>query len=516
MLKSRINGNSLLFIISTIMVLFMWTIYAAHHQFKFLRDYVLLQGIDTLSSGKTILLFIFLITPVILLIISFFISRKDNNAKQLPLLLTLTLTFTSIGMIAAGNGLVEYHFSIFMMLALIAYFRSIQLIIISTVIFAVQHFAGYFLFPELLCGTSDYRFSLLMIHAVYLVLTALANVILILHSKRIANENRIIQEEATKQYQNIIEQLQETSSSILAVSNQIDNEAKNTEHVSSVVTSGSSDLYNGAQDLQRSVDDNLRYVENLLTIAKELNEGSLSVNNQAVHTAENVEQGMALITTTENQFVIVKDSVGHLNTLITSFQNIIQEINQFVGEISSIADQTNLLALNASIEAARAGEFGQGFAVVAGEVRKLAGESEESANNIRKLVQSIESESSLISEEMEVCITEVENSTDSMHSSQQIYEVITHSMEDVIKQMKDILTVSETLAEDGTNMSASMEEMSAVSEESLSNSEEIASTTKQQIENVETLSNVGNQLREQSHKLRELVQRISDHEKTTT
>src|SRR5690554_4675281 len=167
MLKSKINGNSLLFIISTIMVLFMWTIYAAHHQFKFLRDYVLLQGIDTLSSGKTMLLFIFLITPVILLIISFFISRKDNNAKQLPLLLTLTLTFTSIGMIAAGNGLVEYHFSIFMMLALIAYFRSIQLIIISTAIFAVQHFAGYFLFPELLCGTTDYRFSLLMIHAVY-------------------------------------------------------------------------------------------------------------------------------------------------------------------------------------------------------------------------------------------------------------------------------------------------------------------------------------------------------------
>src|SRR5699024_5335307 len=108
----------------------------------------------------------------------------------------------------------------------------------------------------------------LMIHAVYLILTALANIILIAHSKRVARENKRIQAEAAQQYQNIIDQLKKTSSSILDVSNDIDHGAKTTEHVSSVVTSGSTDLFNGAQDLQRTVDDNVTYVENLLTIAK--------------------------------------------------------------------------------------------------------------------------------------------------------------------------------------------------------------------------------------------------------
>src|SRR5690625_2844536 len=319
MFKSQSNGNTFILAISAILALFMCVIYIAHHQFKFLRDYVLLQGADSLSSGKTILLFVFLFTPIILFLIAFIIYRNDKNAKQLPLLITLTLTFTSIGMIAVGNGLVEYHFSIFMMLALIAYFRSVQLIIISASIFAVQHFAGYFLFPELLCGTTDYRFSLLMIHAVYLTLTSLANIILIMYSKRVANEHKKMQDESAKQYQHIITQLQETSTSILAVSNEIEHGAKNTEHVSAVVTNGSTDLFNGAQDLQRSVDDNVIYVENLLTIAKELNDGALAVNNQAVYTAENVEQGMTLITTTEKQFITVKNSVVHLNTLITSF-----------------------------------------------------------------------------------------------------------------------------------------------------------------------------------------------------
>jgi len=61
-------------------------------------------------------------------------------------------------------------------------------------------------------------------------------------------------------------------------------------------------------------------------------------------------------------------------------------VNQLLGEISSIADQTNLLALNAAIEAARAGEAGRGFAVVADEVRALSTNSNNLNNKIREVV----------------------------------------------------------------------------------------------------------------------------------
>lgn len=63
----------------------------------------------------------------------------------------------------------------------------------------------------------------------------------------------------------------------------------------------------------------------------------------------------------------------------------VQEIAQLTANIIEITDQTNLLALNASIEAARAGEAGKGFAVVADEIGKLATNSAEAAEQIRKV-----------------------------------------------------------------------------------------------------------------------------------
>jgi methyl-accepting chemotaxis protein len=69
-----------------------------------------------------------------------------------------------------------------------------------------------------------------------------------------------------------------------------------------------------------------------------------------------------------------------------------QKIGEILELINAIAERTNLLALNAAIEAARAGEAGQGFAVVATEVRKLAERSIDSTESIRQIIASVQDE----------------------------------------------------------------------------------------------------------------------------
>ena len=67
-----------------------------------------------------------------------------------------------------------------------------------------------------------------------------------------------------------------------------------------------------------------------------------------------------------------------------------QEINKIVELIEHMTEQTNILALNASIEASKAGELGQGFSLVAAEIRKLAERASDSTKDVRLVVSEIQ------------------------------------------------------------------------------------------------------------------------------
>ncbi len=111
---------------------------------------------------------------------------------------------------------------------------------------------------------------------------------------------------------------------------------------------------------------------------------------QAAQTADDkVESGQQVVRQSLQRIELLATSSTSASASIESLGAEIQNIGTVLSVIKSVAEQTNLLALNAAIEAARAGEQGRGFAVVADEVRALAKRTQQSTEEIERLVSTL-------------------------------------------------------------------------------------------------------------------------------
>ncbi len=179
-----------------------------------------------------------------------------------------------------------------------------------------------------------------------------------------------------------------------------------------------------------------------------------SVKNKATDIASmmniSIEQSQGLrkrLVETQGLVKESKDAIGDLFSQITESAHTEEELSSQVEQLSrnaddvksildiinDIADQTNLLALNAAIEAARAGEHGRGFAVVADEVRNLAGRTQKSLAEINSTIMVIVQEINSVSSQMNLNSQKMERLSDMSKSVQETYEKMSSNLSSVVQ-----------------------------------------------------------------------------------
>ncbi|PMG15837.1 chemotaxis protein [Vibrio splendidus] len=172
--------------------------------------------------------------------------------------------------------------------------------------------------------------------------------------------------------------------------------------------------------------------EMIATAMTEMASSANNVADSAGDTARNTDEAdkqsqhtQQLIHNTVDNIQGLAGQLGTASEAVANLDSDVHNIVKVLDVIGDIAEQTNLLALNAAIEAARAGEQGRGFAVVADEVRNLAGRTQSSTKEIQLMINNLQEGSRNAIKTMEVCATTSESTvTESQNASEALQQIV--------------------------------------------------------------------------------------------
>ncbi len=299
----------------------------------------------------------------------------------------------------------------------------------------------------------------------------------------------------------LIENFFYLSVSIVKSSRQVSKTAQDASSSINEISKTIEEIAKGASEQASDAQQGVQVVEKLSEQINVVYESYKDVTDESNKIFELKNIGLESVSVLRSKSEENFKSSEKIFSVVEKLTNTTKNINIFVESIENIAEQTNLLALNAAIEAARAGDAGKGFAVVAEEVRKLADQSKKSTEEIKVMMENIQTESSDAIKSMELMRKVTHDQNLAVNMTDSAFSDISNAITSIVDKTNRISESVSNMQTDKDNVILVIENISSVSQQTAASSQQVAATTEQQLSVIEEMKSSSIALDELVHEL---------------
>lgn len=235
--------------------------------------------------------------------------------------------------------------------------------------------------------------------------------------------------------------------------------------------------HNTANDQNTNLDQIATAVNQLSHAAQQVASNAQTAQQKTETCKEKGQISLQFVDKSITNIDALSHSVSHASQVILQLANESKSIVTVLDVIRAIAEQTNLLALNAAIEAARAGEQGRGFAVVADEVRTLASRTQQSTEDINRMLAGLEKGVNEAVEAIDKGSDQVQSVVEASNQLSSVLHEVNEGVESVNQMIYQIATSTaeqSQVVKDTDNNISTLHELSQQSLESVTQSKQVA------------------------------------------
>lgn len=290
----------------------------------------------------------------------------------------------------------------------------------------------------------------------------------------------------------------------MVLENNINQVSDTSKEISNVVVQ----IADGATNQAKSTEEGKDKVEDLGDFIENCKIELTNLNN-LMKEVENLKQdGIKSMEDLTKESVVSTDSTRNIYNVIIETNKKAKRIEEASLKIREIGEQTDLLALNAAIEAVRAGDSGNGFNVVAEEIRKLAEESNKFTGEISSIIDDLIQSTEQAVSTMKNMMALMDNQNKNVQLTSEKFVGISGSIEKSMLSLESLNSISESMEKEKEVIIQVMEGLSSIAEENAASTEEVAASVQEQEASIQEFKDLILNMSELSAEMKENIKKF--------